>query len=186
MDTEAEVAERSYKRIQDSDLQRLADLARKDLNRLFNERPRIAGYKNRLLMLCLCQGAAKHFACGEHGVKDFDVWAFFAESPDLPPLGIRKPMAVDFGPSRFGRNPKDNLKKFKGRRVDMLRKAIECDGKNPEKCVRAWLKGGKTLSARKVSERPVVVIYPKRLRGKVIWTPKTKTIRRGRTSRSRR
>ena len=180
MNTEAEVAERSDKPIRDKDLQRLGELACKDLNDLFRRKPDKSGrYKGRLKMLCLCQGAAEHFVYGKRGVKDFDVWAFFSKSPGLPQFPHRRRGQVDFGLPRFGRHRDDE--NFEGRRVDVIGRAIKCDNKAPEKCVLEWLEGKKTKSAKLIAERPVVVIYPKGLRGKVIWTPKTKTTGRGRT-----
>ena len=179
MNTRNKATKRSYEKIKDKDLQRLAKLAREDLGDLFRRKPDKSGrYKGRPVMLCLCQGAAEHFVYGKRGVKDFDVWAFFSKSPKLPPFPYRRRGKVDFGPSRFGRHSED--KNFEGRRVDVLGRSIECSGKSLEKCVLEWLEGGKTKSAKEIAKRPVVVIYPERLRGIVIWPPRAKTIRRGR------
>ncbi len=168
MEAEMKPTERSYRRIEDKDLERLAELAQEDLKRLYKDSSDTIGrYKDRLLMLCLCQGAAKHFIYGRHGVKDFDVWAFFSTSPDLPRFHSRSYKSVDFGPSRFGRHPVDEG--FKGRRVDMLRTAIECNDEDPEKCIQKWLREGKSKNALWLAQRPVVIIYPNELLGKVIW-----------------
>ena len=32
----------------------------------------------------LCQGAALHYVNGRNGVKDFDVWSFYAQYNDWP------------------------------------------------------------------------------------------------------
>jgi hypothetical protein len=34
--------------------------------------------EDSLVCVALCQGAALHFVDGENGVKDFDVWTFYA------------------------------------------------------------------------------------------------------------
>ncbi len=53
--------------------------------------PRGAGrYAGRLVCRALCQGAALHYLDGTNGVKDFDVWSFYAERGDGPfPYGWR-------------------------------------------------------------------------------------------------
>lgn len=63
------------------------------------------------MCVALCQGAAKHFVDMEagakrpNGVKDFDVWSFFAAIPGQQfPAAIRH-RHFDFGPSRFGAEP---------------------------------------------------------------------------------
>jgi hypothetical protein len=73
---------RSYERITREDLARLARIARSDLADLFARKPRYAPLTGRLVCVALCQGAAQHLLHGENGVKDFDVWAFFAAHPD--------------------------------------------------------------------------------------------------------
>jgi hypothetical protein len=72
-------AERSLARIDSSDLIRLAALAAEAEARLFARHPDGAGrYAGRLLSRALCQGAAVHYLDGRKGVKDFDVWSFYA------------------------------------------------------------------------------------------------------------
>src|SRR5262245_43936354 len=70
---------RSLEKITDSDLERLCELAQSDLRSLFERRPQLGRlYAERLLCIALCQGAALHYVDGRNGVKDFDVWSFFA------------------------------------------------------------------------------------------------------------
>lgn len=59
---------------------------------LFARHPHGAGrYAGRLLCRALCQGAALHYLDGKNGVKDFDVWSFYAALGESPGLiwGIR-------------------------------------------------------------------------------------------------
>jgi hypothetical protein len=52
---------------------------------LFGRNPRAPGrYVGRLLGRAICQGAALHYADGKNGVKDFDVWSFYAQNDDWP------------------------------------------------------------------------------------------------------
>ena len=165
------VSERSFELLDDSVLEQLAQVALEDLEGLFERRPETSDlYKERLMILCLCQGGAEHFVRQRHGIKDFDVWAFFSNHP-VRPFPHRRIVFRDFGPSRFGVHP-DNSDKFKGRSVDIMGRSIQCDpGQSGPDCVRAWLQNRRTLSASLIAERPVVAIHPKVLRGNVIWDP---------------
>jgi hypothetical protein len=70
---------RSLARIGSNDLARLAKLAGEVEAGLFVRHPQGAGpYPGRLLCRALCQGAALHHLDAMNGVKDFDVWSFYA------------------------------------------------------------------------------------------------------------
>jgi len=98
-------SERSLESIGQADLIRLAELAAQAETRLFERNPDGAGrYAGRLLCRALCQGAARHYLDGTTGIKDFDVWSFYAEHDDGP-FPYRWRGTADFGPSRFGRYP---------------------------------------------------------------------------------
>ena len=72
---------RSFERITDIDLRRLSALAAADFDDLFRRIARWRPYRRRLMLLCLCQGAALHYASPRRGmaadrsggVNDFDV-----------------------------------------------------------------------------------------------------------------
>jgi hypothetical protein len=165
------VSPRSYAQIDGADLRRLSEAALKDLSGLFARRAQTGErYRERLLMLCLCQGGAEHFVRHNHGVKDFDVWAFFSRHPDGKPFPYRRRGKQDFGPSRFGRHPDDHA--YLGRRIDILGRSIECDNHElAAEYVRMWLSGKKSDSAKLIAQRPVVVIDPLVLRGTILWDP---------------
>jgi hypothetical protein len=114
---------RSLARIDIGDLLRLAELAAEVEAGLFARRPHGAGrYAGRLICRALCQGAVLHYIDGKTGVKDFDVWSFYAELQDGP-FPYRWRGTADYGPSKFGRHPAD-LPSFVGRRVDMLGRSL--------------------------------------------------------------
>src|SRR5205809_611076 len=97
---------RSLARIEMTDLLRLAALAVDAEAELFGRNPQGSGrYAGRLLGRALCQGAALHYVNESNGVKDFDVWSFYAQY-DWPFLA-RWRGTRDFGPSKFGRYPGD-------------------------------------------------------------------------------
>src|SRR5438067_4533869 len=87
---------------------------------MFSRSAHWAPYRDRMLAVALCQGAALHYLDGRNGVKDLDVWTFFAAVPDRYPdrALYRRNKACDFGPSKFGRHP--DLLEYTGRKVDLL------------------------------------------------------------------
>src|SRR5579875_2702130 len=97
-------AGRSMHPVTADDLARLDSLAALDEANLFSRTPGTAGrYAGRLVARALCQGAALHYVDGRNGVKDFDVWSFYAEIHDGgPPYPYRRVVPADFGPSLHG------------------------------------------------------------------------------------
>src|SRR4029077_16662818 len=93
----------------------------------------------------------------ENGIKDFDVWTFFAHSPShrFPP---RRPvMNADFGPSKFGRHSGDDG--LAGRRVDFIVRGIDCrPGADPVEVLRRYLTERRSKSARCLSKKAVVIL----------------------------
>jgi hypothetical protein len=77
------VTTRSFEKVEHADLRRLLDLATEDRDEFFARHPRWKKlYSKRILCIALCQGAAQHYVDGKTGVKDFDVWTFYAEHPE--------------------------------------------------------------------------------------------------------
>jgi hypothetical protein len=144
---------RSYEPIDRDDLTHLAQISRSDLADFFARKPRYSVLEDRLVCIALCQGAALHFLDYTNGVKDFDVWAFFAAHPDAPDFPWRRRKARDFGDPEFGRSP--DRPDFVGRRVDLLG--------------RRYLFEGRTETARRLSEKAVVLLEPADRLGTVVW-----------------
>lgn len=131
--------DRSPTRIEVADLLRLAALAAEAEAELFGRHPRGSGrYAGRLLGRALCQGAALHYVNGKNGVKDFDVWSFYAQHDDWP-FPARWRGTRDFGPSKFGRYPADPPR-YTGRRVDLLGRSLPvASGTDPARAIRDYL-----------------------------------------------
>lgn len=160
---------RSRERITDADLVRLGAFALVDLAGLI-ERETTTGrrYHDRLLCIALCQGAALHYLDWAYGVKDFDVWSFFAAHP-AGPFPFRRRVKCDFGRSKFSRHLADSPR-FLGRRVDLGGRSLPVSPEaDPVESVRSYLAAGLSETARRLSQRPVVVLWPAGLRGRVIW-----------------
>lgn len=168
-------ARRSYEAILDGDLARLSAFAAADRERFLVKRPE---YRHRLLAVALCQGAGLHYrhvAAGEpepNGVKDFDVWSFFAAIPGQRFPADRRMTHVDFGPSRFGRQL-DQLPRYRhyqGRRVDLLMRALPVrPNDDPPEALRHYLQEARTTSAQRLAAKAVVLIDPPDLRGTIPW-----------------
>jgi hypothetical protein len=78
-------SDRSFAGIGTADLQRLTELAADADAELVARNPVGSGrYAGRLLARALCQGAALDYVDKHNGVKDFDVWSFYAQHDDLP------------------------------------------------------------------------------------------------------
>jgi hypothetical protein len=162
------VEPRSSAEITFDDLGRLAEIAAADRTDRFRRRPHWNGYADRILCVALCQGAALHYIDRKNGIKDFDVYTFYAEDPALGPFPPRWRVPVDLGESKFGRHPADEG--FAGRRVDLIGRSLRvAPDANPVEAVRAYLRRGRTDTARLLAAKAVVAIDPPHLRGAVVW-----------------
>jgi hypothetical protein len=160
--------ERSMARFARSDLRRLAEIAARDRAEFFQRHPRWRRlYAKRVIAVALCQGAALHYVDGKNGVKDFDVWTFYAAHAEAPFPGRRRGK-VDYGASKFGRHPAD--RHLLGRRVDLLGRSLPIAlGSDPVEALRDYLNAGSTRSARALAAKAVVLLDPSNLRGRVVW-----------------
>jgi hypothetical protein len=170
------IQNRSFEEITYADLDRLSTLALADIASLYRRHERCRPYEDRFMLICLCRGAARHYVRPSHGttqaregVNDFDVWGFFRDRLNARPFPPRRHGFQDFGPSKFGRSPNDGPR-YTGRRIDVLGRSIpvRCI-ETPIEAVRRYLQEGGTESARRLAERPVVVVWPREQMGKVIW-----------------
>ena len=162
--------DRSLARIEVADLFRLAALAADAEAELFRRNPHGSGrYAGRLLGRALCQGAALHYVNGSNGVKDFDVWSFYAQYDDWP-FPARWRGTRDFGPSKFGRYPGDPPR-YTGRRVDLLGRSLPAEpGADLAVVLRRYLAAGRTASAKALAAKAVVLIDPKDRVGEIVWS----------------
>jgi hypothetical protein len=101
-------------------------------------------------------------------VKDFDVWTFYAADPDEPDYPWRRRKARDFGDPKFGRSP--DKPGFAGQHVDLLGRSLEvAEDADPAVVLREYLSEGRTETARRLSEKAVVLLEPSVRLGAVIW-----------------
>jgi hypothetical protein len=162
-------SDRSLAQIERTDLLRLAALAADAEADLFRRNPQGSGrYAGCLLGRALCQGAALHYVNKRNGVKDFDVWSFYAQYDDWP-FPARWRGTRDSGPSKFGRYPAD-LPRYSGRRVDLLGRSLPAEpGADPADILRRYLAARRTDSAKALAARAVVLIRPGNRVGEIVW-----------------
>jgi hypothetical protein len=159
---------RSFDRIKDPDLARLAEIAVEDRKQFFSDHPEWRSiYANRILCTALCQGAAEHYVNGLVGINDFDVYTFYAAHPARHWYAKRK-KHWDFGDAKFGQSVDKPL--LVGRRVDLMgRELLASPGDDPVVAVQRYLLTRQTKTARLLAHKAVVLLAPARFRGRVVW-----------------
>ena len=166
------VVDRSFEPLTDDDLRRLGEIATADREQMFARSRHWAAYRDRLLAVALCQGAALHYLDRRNGVKDLDVWTFFAALPSRypDPALYRRNKPYDYGPSRFGRHP--DLPGYLGRKVDLLSDSIPVrPDADPVESIRHWLRTERRGNPAHLAQKAVVLIEP--ARGRVVWPDRT-------------
>ncbi len=160
---------RSFVPIALEDLRRLGDIAAADRADLFARKAETATlYATRLFAVALCQGGALHYVDRRTGVKDLDVWSFYTEDRRRR-FPARRRAIADFGDPKFGAAP--DMPEFVGRRVDLIGRSIpDADASDPVGSLRRYFADGKTVSARMLAKKAVVLIEPAHLLGTVVWS----------------
>jgi len=189
---------RSYAVLTDEHLARLAELADKD-HATFTAPRKRPEYADRRVAAVLAQGAAQHYVdCRQkrtdpNGVKDLDVWTFYAAIPGGRFPAYRRETHADFGPSKLGRQTYDMQRagrpseqarwtkwsRYSGRRVDFLMRPLPVDPQAPldeaVEAITAWLRDGAASEAAEppsswyLAQKAVVLIDPAERRGEVVW-----------------
>jgi hypothetical protein len=162
-------SDRSLARIEIADLLRLAVLAADAEAELFKRNPQGSGwYAGRLLGRALCQGAALPYVNESNGVKDFDVWPFYAQYDDWP-FPARWRGTRDLGPSKFGRYPHDPPR-YSGGRVDLPGRSLPAQpGAGLADVLRRYPGARRTDSAKALAAKAVVLIDPENRAGEIVW-----------------
>jgi hypothetical protein len=159
---------RSMEAITKADLRRLAEIAQADREGLFRRKPETGRlYSRRLFAVALCQGAALHYLDGKNGIKDFDVWSFYRANPQRP-YPARRVGKADFGSPKFGTT--NGSPQYAGRKVDLIGRSLSAKSfRDPVAVLQAYLRGRGTQSAKCLSEKAMVLIYPPELLGRIVW-----------------
>jgi hypothetical protein len=138
-----------------SHLTRLATMADMQHAQVVREGSRQHAWAERRVAVVLAQGGAQHFLDGTNGVKDLDVWTFYAALPGTPLRCGRYETHADFGRSVHGRqlyprgfaHPQASTwRAYQGRRVDFLVRDLpvraEAGVDEVNTALRTWLSTG--------------------------------------------
>ena len=158
---------RSYEKILQSDLRKLLLLATNDIQSFFGRHQEYSKlYQGNEVLIALGQGAALHFIDKKNGIKDFDIWFFYANRGKTLPY--RRRGVVDFGESKFGREV--NEKKLKGRRIDVLMRSDSFfNSGNPKECLANYLLMKKSKTSKLLKKKAFIGLYPENIFGDILW-----------------
>lgn len=147
------------------ELQTLTTLAKAEEAGFFERNPHLVRpYRDRLIAVALCQGAALQYLRRGYGVNDFDVHFFYSQNPQKPKLTrSKKRIHADVG--RFKNMPVDFLRTVIPARVKVARTAGRLA------MLEAFLQQAPTPNARHLAEKAVVGLMPKAIFGVIIWQP---------------
>src|SRR5581483_1710368 len=161
-------AERSVERLTRTDLKRLARLAREEREDFFTRHPEWSLlYRRRMLCSALCEDAALHFLNGVTGVREFEVWVFYAEHAEAA-FPYHLVSHRDYGKSKFGSALDTDA--YQGRRVGLTGRSLSCEpDEDPVAVLQNYLRKGETPSARELRRKAVVLIEPEAFLGYVVW-----------------
>jgi hypothetical protein len=162
--------DRSRAPITRADLKRLLRIAQLEREDFFARHKEYAIlYRKRVLCAALCGDAALHYTNGVTGIRNFEIWTFYAEHPEasFPHWHEER---YDYGRSaKFGRLS-DAPESFKGRPVELAGRSIGASPTDdPIDAVQHYLRRGSTPVSRRLAEKAVVLIEPERLAGYVVW-----------------
>jgi hypothetical protein len=162
-------SDRSYARITRTDLRRLKRLADEDREDFFSRHPEWALlYRKRMLCIALCGSGALHYLNGITGLREFEVWTFYADHAEAT-FPFQRVTHTDYGESKFGRAP-DAPDSYVGRRVAMQGRSIDAlPSDDALESVQRYLKAGATPTARELGSKAVVMLDPEALLGLEAW-----------------
>src|SRR6185503_8612564 len=107
-------------------------------------------YRERLLAIALCQGAALQYLKRGYGVNDFDIHYFYSQNPKKPRL------------SRAVKRAWTSVGGFEHVAVDFVRTVVPSlvsSNKQPVSIIRTFLRRGVTPNAHHLAMKAVIGIY---------------------------
>ena len=156
---------RAMERLTNEHLEGIGALAAADREDLFARHPHLAHLRERILCVALCQGGALHWVDGKNGVKDLDVYTFYAatdEGPRFPPRRV-----IQVGHTAAGLTDWQERVDIQGRSIPRVEGA-------PIESVVAYLQRPRTATALHLAQKAVVLIEPGDRIGEIVWPPGAK------------
>ncbi len=151
---------RTFEKITRHDLRELLVVGERVMDQFFVDKPRYAPFRNKLVLVALCQGAADHYCDGITGIKDYDVWFFYAhmQGVSMPRSSIKKCY------------PEFNC--YKGKKVDVLRRSDSAFKKGDVKAsISRYLTNPTNPTPICLSGKAVIGLYPPEVMGEKLWRP---------------
>lgn len=156
--------DRCYRKLGTADLDAMRESAWPEFERFLGvNHSKYEVYRDRLIGMCLCQGAAQHYVDGVTGVKDVDIFFFFVKHPT-----VHIPHARNCRKSRPG-----NAGVCGRRRFDLMKKQVPeelVDPEQDEMTIVNYLTRRDTGTSRSLAQQAVVGLAPKPIFGRVIWS----------------
>lgn len=155
-----ETPERIYDSISERDLLALKDFGIREHEEFFKRNSYLKkDFYRSLAGICLCQGAALHYLNQKTGIKDFDVWHFYANNENVT-LRCRRPKRIKNA--------------YMGRDIDFLKRAIPKNifalfPNNLEKIIMSFLLERNTKSKNLLLKKAVIGLYPNNIFAKILW-----------------
>ncbi len=145
------------------EFQDLATLAIAEEKAFFERNPHLIElYRQRLILVALCQGAAlQYLGCG-YGVKDFDIHFFYAQNPNKPRLSraVKRDYA-DVG--AFPKAPIDFIRTVVPKAQPHLKSEVTIQ------IIQEFLNSKPTKNAEHLSQKAVIGLYPNEVFEEQIW-----------------
>jgi hypothetical protein len=163
----------SSKRPTDKELHDLVKIAAKELERLEKE-PGMDKYIGRLVAVCLCQGAALQYlgldyqpekSPASHGANVFGLHLFFDQHPAKKQIKRKGKSYADCKIGDFDNMNVDCFCTF----IPIRRREGKIPANDAVGKIRLYLANKPTGASRKLSEKAVVGLIPKKIFGKAIW-----------------
>lgn len=151
---------RIYTKLDLNDLKALQKLALEEHEEFFKRNRHLKdAYYDSLVGIALCQGAASHYINSSVGIKDFDIWHFYAENKDIG-FPYRAHKSIENG--------------YKNRSIDFLKRAINqklCENysNNPKQSIMEYLFERNTITKRILLKKAIIGLFPKEIFGEVMW-----------------
>lgn len=162
---------RFFEKITEHDLTNLYRVANEAMTEVYKSKPDYKPFQDKAVVVALCQGAALHYIDGKTGVKDFDVWFFYAPIDGKSKWHRGTLTVTNFGDSKFGKLPDKSA--FKDKRVDVLMRAMpEFSCGDPKKSIQDYLTSPVNTTPKYLAKKAVIGLYPKKVFGKTLWSSK--------------
>lgn len=146
-----------------AELRTLTELAMTEEADFFIRNPHlVAPYRDRLLMVALCQGAALQYLGRGDGVKDFDVHFFYAQNPEKLRL------------SRSVKRITEDIGAFPNIAVDFVRTVVpgatsDARPADAAHALRKFLVRAPTPNAWHLKQKAVIGLHPMDAFGQQVW-----------------